>query len=52
MGYYKTCCYCGANLDPGEHCDCRSENATSAANAGGGKGNQEDTEENAEESDL
>ena len=20
--YYHTCPYCGANLDPGEHCDC------------------------------
>lgn len=20
---YKTCPYCGANLDPGEPCDCR-----------------------------
>lgn len=22
--YYKTCPYCGANLDPGEHCDCEN----------------------------
>ncbi len=22
--YYHTCPYCGANLDPGEHCDCLS----------------------------
>lgn len=22
MGYYHTCPYCGANLDPGERCDC------------------------------
>ena len=21
--YYKKCLFCGANLDPGEHCDCR-----------------------------
>ena len=21
--YFKTCPYCGARLDPGEHCDCR-----------------------------
>lgn len=21
--YYKECRYCGANLDPGEQCDCR-----------------------------
>lgn len=24
MSYYHTCPDCGANLDPGEHCDCRS----------------------------
>ena len=23
MSYYKTCPICGANLDPGERCDCR-----------------------------
>lgn len=23
MAYYKVCPYCGANLDPGEICDCR-----------------------------
>lgn len=22
MSYFWTCPYCGANLDPGEHCDC------------------------------
>ena len=22
MGYYHTCPYCGAHLDPGERCDC------------------------------
>lgn len=22
---YKTCPYCGANLDPDEKCDCRNE---------------------------
>lgn len=21
--YYRTCPYCGCNLDPGESCDCR-----------------------------
>lgn len=21
--YYHTCPCCGANLDPGEHCDCK-----------------------------
>lgn len=25
MSYYHTCPYCGANLDPGERCDCRDE---------------------------
>ena len=23
--YYETCPICGANLDPGEHCDCMIE---------------------------
>lgn len=23
--YYHTCPYCGANLDPGESCDCQNE---------------------------
>ena len=23
MAFYRTCHYCGANLDPGEHCDCK-----------------------------
>ena len=23
MAYYRTCPHCGANLDPGERCDCR-----------------------------
>ena len=22
--YYQTCPYCGANLDPGEKCDCQA----------------------------
>ncbi len=25
MAYYYTCPDCGANLDPGEKCDCRKE---------------------------
>ena len=25
MSYYRTCPYCGANLDPGETCDCQIE---------------------------
>lgn len=26
--YYWTCPYCGANLDPGESCDCKKEKET------------------------
>lgn len=38
MSYYCTCSHCGANLDPGEFCDCRDkETAQSAANTPGGK---------------
>lgn len=25
MPYYRTCPCCGANLDPGERCDCQDE---------------------------
>lgn len=25
MAYYRTCEFCGTNLDPGERCDCREE---------------------------
>lgn len=25
MSYYRTCEYCGSNLDPAEVCDCREE---------------------------
>lgn len=25
MAYYNTCIYCGANLDPGEKCNCRNK---------------------------
>lgn len=25
MAYYGTCPFCGANLDPGEKCDCRQD---------------------------
>ncbi len=25
--YYNECPYCGANLDPGEHCECEAERA-------------------------
>lgn len=27
MSYCKECPFCGANLDPGEHCSCREEQA-------------------------
>lgn len=27
MSYCKECPYCGANLDPGEHCTCQEEHA-------------------------
>ncbi len=26
MAYYHTCPECGATLDPGEYCDCKSNN--------------------------
>ena len=29
--YYHVCPYCGANLDPGESCDCMHEIATAQA---------------------
>lgn len=25
MAYYRICSYCGANIDPGEICDCRAD---------------------------
>ena len=28
MAYYYTCPHCGANLDPGEKCNCQKENNT------------------------
>ena len=39
MSYYKTCPHCGANLDPGEVCDCRDKEraAQGAANTEDGK---------------
>jgi len=36
MGY-KTCPYCGANLDPGEECDCRRDEETSRTETGKNK---------------
>lgn len=39
MSYYRPCPYCGANLDPGERCDCwdEKETAADAANIDGGR---------------
>lgn len=31
MPYYRTCPYCGANLDPGERCDCLESKQERAA---------------------
>ena len=37
MAQYRTCPYCGANLDPGERCDCEKKSAPDAANIRDGK---------------
>lgn len=39
MSVYKVCPLCGANLDPGERCDCEDEKkaVASAANTDNGK---------------
>ncbi len=29
--YYNVCPFCGANLDPGERCDCEKKEAATAA---------------------
>ncbi len=31
--YYLTCPYCGANLDPGERCDCEGAGNSSHSTA-------------------
>lgn len=41
MNYFKTCPYCGANLDPGEVCDCRDKAKTPAGAANAGEGRVE-----------
>lgn len=41
MGYFHTCPCCGANLDPGERCDCREdENAVPVLQHQDGKAEQ------------
>jgi hypothetical protein len=37
--YYWTCPYCGANLDPGESCDCKKETADDYQSVQGGDNN-------------
>jgi len=39
MSYYRSCRYCGGNLDPGERCDCQKEKeaAASATNTDSGR---------------
>ncbi len=44
MSYYRTCLRCGAHLDPGEVCDCKT--AADAANIGGGKVDPESSQLN------
>ena len=45
MSYFHTCPHCGANLDPGEVCDCRDKEraAQGAANTKDGGAEQIDT---------
>lgn len=35
MPYYWTCPYCGANLDPGEKCDCQQNETKEEINHDG-----------------
>ena len=37
MAEYRVCPDCGANLDPGERCDCEKNSAPDAANIRDGK---------------
>ena len=37
--YYWTCKYCGANLDPGESCDCKKETTDDYKSVQGGENN-------------
>ena len=43
MSYYKICSRCGANLDPGEVCDCKEEAAPGATTTRAGNAEQIDT---------
>ena len=36
MAFYKTCEYCGSNLDPGERCDCNQQKQKTGSGKGGG----------------
>ena len=38
--YYVTCPVCGANLDPGERCDCTKKSRPANSNSQDGTGNQ------------
>lgn len=38
---YHTCPYCGANLDPGERCDCQKEESAPAAGTAKSANSQE-----------
>lgn len=42
MSYYRTCPHCGANLDPGEVCDCQGKEkaVASIASTDGGAAEQ------------
>ncbi len=47
MSYYRSCPICGANLDPGEACDCRDEKtAADATNIDDGKAERDLTAPN------
>lgn len=47
MSYYRACPNCGANLDPGEVCDCQNkETAPEAATSEAAKGPRTTTNQN------
>lgn len=43
MSYFHTCPGCGANLDPGEVCDCKRKAAPSVTSTESGRRNKFDT---------